>query len=240
MRRPMQSRFGLMPADQIPGTAALTAAVLGISLIAKLSEQFFHVGIPNINYQLPGILNLELWRLVTYPFAISGLFDLAINLLVLWMFGGWFETSYGTRDYLRFFFSATIGAAILAVPFTFLVNIVVPWFDVGFAEGPGPAFDAMLVALALTAPNSKILFGFVLPMRAKTAIWLFLGLHVVSGIYVGAAALGVSLAGMAMGYLLITGNWRPSRLRDLTKMWRLRRRRKGLYVVPPKKDHTLH
>ncbi|MEE8408122.1 MAG: rhomboid family intramembrane serine protease [Myxococcota bacterium] len=229
-----------MPAGQIPGTAALSAAILGISLTAKLTEQFFQFGIPNLNYQLPGILNLELWRLVTYPFAISSFLNLMLGILVLWMFGGWFETSYGTRDYLRFFFAATIGAGILAIPFTFLVNMVMPFFDPGLAEGPDPAFDAMLVALALTSPNSNILFGFVLPMRAKTVIWIILGLHVVSGIYNGAAAMGVSLAGMAMGYLLVTGYWRPSRLRDLTKMWRLRRRRQGLYVVPPKKDHTLH
>ena len=51
--------------------------------------------------------------------------------------------------------------------------------------------------------------------------------------------LGVTLGGLAMGYLLVTGYWRPSRLRDLLKMWQLRKRRRGLYVVPPK-DKTLH
>jgi len=38
---------------------------------------------------------------------------------------------------------------------------------------------------------------------------------------------------------LVTGIWRPERLLAKWRVWRLRKRRKGLYVVPPR-DQTLH
>jgi hypothetical protein len=83
-----------------------------------------------------------------------------------------------------------------------------------------------------------MLFGFVLPMRTRTVIFVILGLELVAGILGGAAALSITVGGMLMGWILVTGNWRPTRL------WgRLRalfsRRRRGLYVVPPR-GPTLH
>jgi len=241
MRQPPHSRFGLYAWRQIPVTAGLCAAILAVSLIAAVAGRNFGLGANALNYQVAAILDLQLWRLVTYAFVGSTPWNLLIGILVLWIFGGWFETKYGRRDYLRFFFAAIVGAGLLAVPLTYLVNVLIPLFrDPGVTEGPGPAFDAMLVALALTAPDSNILFGFVLPMRARTAIYVFLGVEVVIGILTGAASMGITLGGMAMGYLLVTGNWRPNRLRNLLSLWKLRKRRRGLYVVPPKKDHTLH
>jgi hypothetical protein len=45
---------------------------------------------------------------------------------------------------------------------------------------------------------------------------------------------------MLMGYLLVTGQWRPSLLVDRMRLWRLRRRRDGLYVVKPRDKHHLN
>jgi len=125
------------------------------------------------------------------------------------------------------------------VPFSFLVNLVMPFYDPGVAEGPGPAIDAMLVAMAVASPSSNILFGFLLPMRVRTLIYVMLGLEVVRGVMSGAAGLSIVLGGMLMGYLLVTGDWRPSRLLGRLKATRLKTRRRGLYVVHPT-DKTLH
>ena len=67
--------------------------------------------------------------------------------------------------------------------------------------------------------------GFVLPIRVRTAVYIFLGLEIVRGVMEGAASLSLTLGGMAMGYLLTTGNWRPSRWWAHFKLWRLRRKR---------------
>ena len=99
----------------------------------------------------------------------------------------------------------------------------------------------MLVALALTNPQSNVMFGFVLPIKTKTVVYLILGLQLVFGIMTGAAELSTTVGGMLMGYILVTGLWRPHILFDRWRIWTLRKRRRGLHVVPPRqKDQTLH
>ena len=36
--------------------------------------------------------------------------DAVRSAVVLWLFGRWYESSWGTRDYLKFFFASTVGA----------------------------------------------------------------------------------------------------------------------------------
>lgn len=231
--------FGLMPARAIPVTATISVIIVVASMAGRILDQRFGFGISTLHFTPPSIFELELWRLITYPFVESTFFGLVLGVLVFWIFGGWFETRYGHRDFFRFFALSSVGAALFAVPLSFVVNLLMPFYDPGIAEGPGPAIDAMLVAMALANPNTNVLFGFVLPMKARTIIFVILGLQVVMGVMNGAAALSVVLGGMLMGYLLVTGNWRPNRLFGRLKLWRMKKRRRGLYVVPPN-DKTLH
>lgn len=226
--------------DVGPVTKALCAAILGISLVASVTERSLGVGISQLEYSIPGLLNWELWRLFTYPFVERSPFGLILGLVVLWLFGSFFERTWGSRDFLRFFAVSCVGAGLIAIPLGFAINLVGLFRDVGVAHGPEPAIDAMLIAMALMAPNSNILFGFVLPIKAKNLIYILLGFELVVGIMTGAATLSTTLGGMAMGYLLVTGHWRPSRLVAKIRLWRLGKRRQGLYVVPPNNDKTLH
>jgi membrane associated rhomboid family serine protease len=228
-----------MPPREIPVTAAISAIILVLSLVGKQLDARFGFGISTLRFSTASIFDLELWRVVTYPFVESSFFGLVLGILVFWIFGGWFESRYGGRDFLRFFALSAVGAALFAVPLSFLVNMIMPFYDVGIAEGPDPVIDAMLVALALANPHSNVLFGFVLPIKARTLVYIILGLEVVRGMMSGGAALSVVLGGMLMGYLLVTGNWRPGRLLDRFKLTRLKKRRRGLYVVPPN-DKTYH
>jgi membrane associated rhomboid family serine protease len=219
-------------------TRALCIAILATSLVASLTQNHLGFGINTLDFQVAAVLRGQLWRLVTYPFVDGTPLNLIINLVVLWMIGGWFESRWGERDFLRFFFVSCIGAALLAVPLSILFNLILPFRDVGQAQGPGAALNAMFVALALTVPDSNVLFGFVLPVRARTVVFIILGFDLIYGIQTGAAGLSTTLGGMGMGYLLVTGNWRPRRLWQQLREQR-RRKRRGFYVVPPR-DRTLH
>jgi membrane associated rhomboid family serine protease len=227
------------PASTAPVTFALVVAALVVSLFTSVTERKTGVGSGALNFQVARVLAGEVWRLATYPFVESNPINLMISLLVLWFFGGWFERRWGGRDFIRFFALSAVGAAVLAIPLSYAVNFLGLFQDVGIAQGPGAVLDAMLVAMALTMPDSNIMFGFVLPMRARTVVLVLLGIQLVFGIMTGAAALSITLGGMAMGYLLITGRWRPQRLWDALRQLRPGRRR-GLYVVPPRRDRTLH
>lgn len=221
-------------------TKWLMGILLGATLIFTLTQRHLGFGVADLIFSVNGVLSLEVWRVVTFPFVENSFFGLLLGLVLLYFFGRFFEAQWGSSYYARFYVLSSVGAALIAIPLTFLVDLVVPFKDVGIAAGPDAAFDAMLIALALTLPNSNVMFGFVLPMRAKTMVYAILGLQVVFGIMNGAAALSVTLGGMAMGYILVTGIWRPDRLIHKVRSWTLRKRRRGLYVVPPRHDNTLH
>ncbi len=226
------STLGLPPAG--PVTRWLCGLLVATSIAASIAERKVGLGAHNLVFDIDSLRRLELWRLLTHAFVETQPTGLLLGTLVLYLFGRSCESNWGSRDFLRFFLTATVGAALLAVPLHYVVNFIMPFDDLGHAEGPDAAIDAMLVALALSAPDANVLFGFVLPMPARTLIWLLVAMDVVGGALTGAATLSVTLGGMAMGYLLVTGTWRPDLL---WARWRLARRRpkrrQGIYVVPP-------
>jgi len=232
--------FSTGPPSLAPITRFLCIAIVVISLLSVLTQRQLGFGAADLNFQVGSVLGGQLWRLATYPFIESQVWGLILSVIFLWFFGSWFENRWGERDFLKFFALTSVGGALLAIPLSFVLNMllgIIGVRDIGMAEGPGAALDGMLVALALTAPDSNIMFGFVLPIRARTAVLLFLGLQVVIAIMDGGAALSIHVGGMVMGYLLVTGHWRPRRLVELAST--VRRRRRGLRLVPPR-DRTLH
>ncbi|MBI3178652.1 MAG: rhomboid family intramembrane serine protease [Deltaproteobacteria bacterium] len=240
MRQPVATRgFSLPPPRAVPVTTWLCGIILAVSLLAKIFESKTGVGADLLRFDVAAVLSLELWRLVTYPLVECTAFGLLFGLFFFYLIASWFETSFGSRDLLRFFVISSLGAAGLAIPLSFLVNLIMPFYDPGVSEGPDAAFDAMLVAFAVSMPNATIMFGFVLPMRARSVVYALLGLALIFGIMNGAAAFSITLGGMIMGYLLASGNWRPQRLLNKLKLRRARRRGHGFYVVPPKHE-TYH
>jgi membrane associated rhomboid family serine protease len=224
-----------------PATKAIILATLVLSIVFQLTETRFH-GLSLVVYSVPDILALQLWRIVTYPFFFVGGRNLVFGIIYFFFMARWFESTYGTRDLMRFFAWSSLGAGIIALPLHFIIQASGIVQDVTVGQALGPASDAMMMALALNNPNSNILMGFVLPMRVRTAIIGFLAFRLIVGILDdGAAALSMSLAGLAMGYLLVTGRWRPNRWFGSGFGRRNRpRMRNGLYIVPPKHDDTLH
>lgn len=223
-----------------PVTKGLMAVTLIASVIFTFSARNGSFGAPDLVFHVDAVLGLEIWRLITYPFIISHPLSLLLSLFILYLFGSHFESIWGSEDFLRFFVFASIGAAALAVPLNLFLGTILPFGDTGVASGPSAVFDALLVAMALTNPNANVLFGFVLPIKARNIIYFILGFELLSGLMTGAAAVSITLGGMAMGYLLVTGNWRPDRILTRLKLWRLRHKRRGLYVVRPQNDQTLH
>ncbi len=224
-----------------PATKAIMIATAVLTIVFQLTEARFH-GLSLVVYDVPAILALQLWRIVTYPFFFMGGMNLIFGLLFFFFMARWFEATYGTRDFVRFFAWSCLGAGVIAIPLHLVIQGSGILQDQTIGVGLGPASDAMLMALALNNPNSNILLGFVLPVRVRTAIIAFLVFRLVVGVLDNAAvSLSLSLAGLAMGYLLVTGKWRPNRWfgRGLSRRNRPRIR-SGLYIVPPKHDDTLH
>ena len=223
-----------------PATKWICILIGAVSLVSSVTERKMGIGSSTLIYRADDVLNLELWRVFTYAFVEQHPLGLVLSILIFWIFGRIFESKWDTTDFLNFFFFTTVGAALLAVPLSAGINLVMPFDDLGVASGPGPVIDAFMVALALTSPNSNILLGFVIPVRVRSLLYFILGYELLSGLMNGVASFSIILGGMLMGYLLTTGHWRPRRLLAHYNLWKFRRRRRGIHVVPPKNDTTLH
>jgi membrane associated rhomboid family serine protease len=55
------------------------------------------------------------WQVATYSFIHGGFWHLFGNMLALWMFGAQFETDWGRKQFLEFYFFCVVGAALTSI-----------------------------------------------------------------------------------------------------------------------------
>jgi membrane associated rhomboid family serine protease len=163
------------------------------------------------------------WQLVSYMWLHDpeSPFHALLNAFGLYMFGGFLERRWGAWAFLRFY---VIAGAVAG-----LVVLGVGWFY--YPAGPTIGCSGAVLALAtafglLYADAPIFLFG-VLPMRARTMLLMILGFVLLDWVMrrPGISVAG-HLGGMAAGFLLVKGWWRPSRWRAA-----LSRRRRDPDVV---------
>lgn len=223
-----------------PGTRWLCGLMVGITLIGSLVDRR---GIPLTEllvFHRDRLVHGEVWRLFTYPWLAATPFGLVVSTVVLYLFGSSQEQLWGTRRFVRFVGLTIVGAGVIAVPLGYLLGALLPFVDDPVALGPDAIIDAMLMTMALDAPRSRILFGFVLPLEARTFVWLMVGLDVVNGIMAQVSHLSLTLAGLAMGFVLHT-KWRPPFMRRGRRVKTTPWAASHLHVVPPQKNrHTLN
>jgi membrane associated rhomboid family serine protease len=158
-----------------------------------------------------------IWQPVTYMFLHGGLFHLLFNMFALWMFGCEIERTWGTREFVKYYFITGIGAGLFSFFLSF--NSHIPTI------GASGAIFGILVAFALMFPNRLIYLYFILPVKAKYLVIFF-------GVFTFLASLrhtgdGIAhfahLGGMVIGYLYIKSDFRiPSFFRLSTYLSRLR------------------
>ncbi len=146
--------------------------------------------------------NGAIWQLVTYMFLHGGLWHLAINMFILWMFGSEIEHLMGTRRFIRFYFFSGIGAGLINM----LPNC--PWWAVPSSiptVGASGAIFGILVAYGMSFPNRRIFLYFLFPIPAKYFVVL-LGVFNLFASFTGAPT-GVAhfahLGGLLSGWIFI-------------------------------------
>lgn len=100
-----------------------------------------------------------LWQLVTYMFLHGGFWHLAINMFVLWMFGTELERTWGTAQFMKYYFLTGVGAGVLSL-------LLTPGSTVPTVGASGAIFG-LLVAYAMIYPNRLIYLWFFIPIKAK-------------------------------------------------------------------------
>ena len=142
-----------------------------------------------------------IWQLVTFQFMHSGLWHLIGNLIAIYFFGRAIEDALGRNAFVRLYFTSGIVGGLLQLLFA----LMIPRYFGGSVVGASAGAFGLVAAFATMFPEREItlLLFFVLPVsiRARTLLWIAIGLAVF-GIVVpsriaDAAHLGGILTGLA-------------------------------------------
>jgi membrane associated rhomboid family serine protease len=153
--------------------------------------------------------NFYPWQLLTYMFMHGGFWHIFFNMLALWMFGMELENTWGSRKFLAFYLTCGLGAGIANLFVAPLLG------QVGPTIGASGAVFGVLIAFGMLFPDRPIYIYFLLPIKAKYFVAIYIGLELfygVTGTEQGVAHFA-HLGGAAVGfiYLLADMNLIPVR-----------------------------
>jgi membrane associated rhomboid family serine protease len=144
------------------------------------------------------------WQLLSYGFLHGGIGHIAINMLVLWMFGSPVAADLGERRFLIYYLLCVIGAGIC--------HLLVPLIGVpaGPVVGASGGTMGLLLAFGWRFPNTQIMLLIPpIPMKARVAVFVFGAMELFygfSGLRTGVAHFA-HLGGLFTG-ILILAYWR--------------------------------
>jgi membrane associated rhomboid family serine protease len=150
-----------------------------------------------------------LWQLVTYMFLHANFWHILMNMFILWMFGSELERTWGSREFLKFYFVAGIGAGLINVAFAALrpATAAIPII------GASGAIYGILVAYAMLFPERYVYVYFMIPVKVKYLVMFLVALEFFSTYRPDGVAHFAHLGGALVAFLYLKYEWR----------WRLRR-----------------
>ncbi|MFB6190435.1 MAG: rhomboid family intramembrane serine protease [Candidatus Nanohaloarchaea archaeon] len=162
------------------------------------------------------------WTLATVMLVHGGFFHIFANMVTFYFFGTPLERITGARKLLKFYASSGIAASLGYVVFrNTLFYIHGPTMGglptLGAAVGASGAVVAVFAAVAMLYPEAEVLLYFFIPMKIRTALYLFAGIE---GANLTAKILGVTLplignfASSAHLTGLVIGVWYGRKLRE--------------------------
>jgi membrane associated rhomboid family serine protease len=169
----------------------------------------------------PGTVWPLIWQPMTYMFIHGGVWHVAINMFVLWMFGSELEMIWGRRSFLKYYFITGVGSGLVWL----LFNLGHPYAVLIGASG---AVYGILTAYGLMFPNRTVYIYFLFPVKVKYFV-----------IFIGAVAFLSSLnrtsnishlthlSGMLIGYLYLKSDhqWKNLKIAFRRRMVDLQHRR---------------
>jgi membrane associated rhomboid family serine protease len=199
----------------------LIAINCAVYLIDRILWKYVGVSyvIPGVEMKLPPLtglghyseymvlVQLEVWRVITYQFIHGSMDHLIFNMIALYFFGPLVEAYFTPRIFLVFYLLCGVGGAGM---YELLLRMGWPigetWFPLMGASG---AIFGILIASARIAPEAEAFVFGVFPLRLRTLAYIFIGYAIFSVLFRSPNAGGQAahLGGAAVGYLLI--EWTP-------------------------------
>ena len=149
----------------------------------------------------------QVWRLLTFQFIHGGIGHILGNCLGLFFFGPMVEQYWGSKRFLGFYlicgFAGVVGYLVLWGTGVIVSSSWVPM--VGASAG----VFGILVAAAMVAPNTRVLFMLLFPIPLKVLIWVILGIAMYTVVAMGnqqganAGGEAAHLGGALMGFIFM-------------------------------------
>lgn len=143
------------------------------------------------------------WQLFTYMFMHGGFGHLFFNMFALWMFGMELENVWGSKRFLTYYLLCGVGAGVANL-------LVAPLFTTPAPTvGASGAIYGVLLAFGLMFPNRPIFLYFLLPIKAKYFVTIFLAFELFYGVTGTSDGIAhfAHLGGAAVGFVLLNVNW---------------------------------
>lgn len=164
-----------------------------------------------------------IWQPITYMFMHGGVWHVAINMFVLWMFGTELEKIWGKNEFLKYYFVTGIGAGII-------------WllFNIGGSHailiGASGAVYGILMAYGLMFPNRIVYVYFLFPVKVKWFVIFIGAIAFFSSMGTGSNISHLThLSGMLIGYLYLrfSDHWRNIMFNFRKKIVEMKSMQKG-------------
>lgn len=143
----------------------------------------------------------RIWQLLSYMFLHASLGHLFINMLMLWFFAPAIERSWGSKEFLKYYFFTGIAAG--------LSSIISSWGSLVPVIGASGAIFGILVAYALMFPDTVILLFFIFPIKIRHAVLLLAAVNLLGALSSPGAGIAyfAHLGGGLFGYLYLKNEW---------------------------------
>jgi membrane associated rhomboid family serine protease len=191
--------FGFFP----PVIKTLLLVNVAVFLFQMLLNNYTLRGIPLEHYILkyfsliPMGYGFKIWQLLTYMFLHFDFMHILFNMLALWMFGMELEHTLGSRKFLLYYILCGVGGGI--------ANLLMgPMF-----QHPAPTIGAsgavygVLLAYGLIFPENTIYIYFLLPIKAKYFVLIYLGIEILAVGNQDMVAHLAHLGGALTGYIFL-------------------------------------
>ena len=148
----------------------------------------------------------QVWTLFSYAFFHADFMHLAFNLMVLYLFGGRIDASWSTTRWWRFNALCILGGALAVVLSQALLQSSQPTL------GYSAAVTGVVAAFAVYNWDRTI-YLFFFPVKGKWILPIIVGIDVLRVLSGAPISIAGHLGGMITGLLLVSGWWRPSKLK---------------------------
>lgn len=137
------------------------------------------------------------WQLFTYMFMHASFTHILFNMLALWMFGMELEHVWGSRKFFIYYLLCGFGGGLANL-------IVAPLFtSVGPTVGASGAVYGILLAFGMMFPERPIYVYFLLPIKAKYFVVMYMAFEIFSVGSMDGVAHFAHLGGALVGFLYL-------------------------------------